>query len=343
MLRRVFVVLAAALPVAQFASAADKLVGGPFVVNAGPNSATVVWILDGAGGKPGLSAQKTTLSGLEPGSAHSHVVPGLADGKVSFRTAPVGPAKFPFVVYGDTRSRHDVHRRVVEAILKVPADFAIHTGDMVADGRVEEQWPVFFSIEKELLSRLAFFPALGNHEHNTPKFYEFFDRSQPYYSFDWGAAHFTMLFSDIDSLPGGGEAKRKFWEEQKRWLEQDLEKSQGASLRFVTIHHPPFSAVKSRQGDTNPTKELVPLYERYKVAAVFSGHDHNYQHHLKNGVHYVVSGGGGAPLYLVDAPLRGITVKAESVENFVQVTVDGRQVRMEARRPNGSLIEGFSF
>ena len=236
-----------------------------------------------------------------------------------------------------------MHRKVVDAILKVPADFVIHTGDLVANGRVEEQWPVFFSIEKELLSRLAFFPALGNHEQNGPKFYEFFDRSQPYYSFNWGAAHFTVLFSDIDNLPGGADARGKFREEQKRWLEQDLEKSQGASLRFVTLHHPPFSAVKSRQGDTNPTKELVPLYERYKVAAVFSGHDHNYQHHLKNGVHYVVSGGGGAPLYAVDGPLPGITVTAERTENFVQVSVDGRQVRMEARRPDGSLIEAFGF
>jgi hypothetical protein len=40
----------------------------------------------------------------------------------------------------------------------------------------------------------------------------------------------------------------------------------------------------------------------YDLTAGFFGHDHNYQHYLKNGVHYVTTGGGGAPLYDVDKP-----------------------------------------
>jgi len=42
---------------------------------------------------------------------------------------------------------------------------------------------------------------------------------------------------------------------------------------------------------------LVPLFEKYGVGAVFSGHDHNYQRVLYNGIEYVVTGGGGSPLY----------------------------------------------
>ncbi len=135
--------LGAALP----AWAAEKLVGGPFVVHTGPKSATVAWII-GAGeailgteeGKadksaPVLRSEKASYTGLEPGTTYYYDALGLDAGRGSFKTAPRGPADFQFVVYGDTRTRHDMHRRVIAAVLKhgMP-DFVMHTGDLVADG-----------------------------------------------------------------------------------------------------------------------------------------------------------------------------------------------------------------
>jgi len=342
MLRRTFVLTVFSSAV-TLAAAADKLTGGPFVVNAGPNSATVVWVLERPGSEAELHAQKITFSGLEPGKKYSYEVLGGGEGKGSFRTAPSGPIKFRFAVYGDTRSRHDVHRAVIAAMLKAAPDFVLHTGDLVADGRATEQWPVFFSIEKELLRNAVIFPAIGNHERNDPKFYEFFDVSKGYYSFDWGAAHFTVLNSDIGNVAKDTEGKESFWEEQRRWLETDLEQSRTAALRFVVFHHPPFTAVKRRQGGKHPVSDLLPLFEQHKVTAVFNGHDHNYQHHVKSGVHYIVTGGGGAPLYEVDAPLEGITKKVERVEHYVTVDVDGRRARLEARAVDGRLIDAIDL
>jgi hypothetical protein len=60
---------------------------------------------------------------------------------------------------------------------------------------------------------------------------------------------------------------------------------------------------------------------------------------LKNGIHYFVTGGGGAPLYDVDAPPPGITKLVESTENFVIVNVNGKKVRIEAKRPNGTTLD----
>jgi len=31
---------------------------------------------------------------------------------------------------------------------------------------------------------------------------------------------------------------------------------------------------------------MEPIFEKYNVSAGFFGHDHNYQHYLKDGVHY---------------------------------------------------------
>jgi hypothetical protein len=331
------------------ARAAGKMVGGPFVVNVGATSATVVWISDaGAGAGPAnapvLHAEKTHYTGLEPGATHHYDVGGGEEGRVSFKTAPIGPADFQFVVYGDTRTRHDVHRRVIAAVLKhgIP-DFVLHTGDLVANGADSALWPVFFEIEHELLSQTAFFPSLGNHERNTQQFYDFFDVTKPYYSFDWGQAHFSVLDSDIGNTAADGSARESFWSEQVRWLKEDLAKSRKADFRFVMAHHPPMTAVARRQGSNPEMTALIPLFEKEHVTAGFFGHDHNYQHYLKNGVHYVITGGGGAPLYDVDQPPSGITRKVISTENFVSVKVTGKSAHMEALALDGSVLDRFDL
>ena len=37
----------------------------------------------------------------------------------------------------------------------------------------------------------------------------------------------------------------------------------------------------------------MPLYRRSGVRLVLSGHEHNFQHSLADGIHYFVTGGGG--------------------------------------------------
>ena len=79
------------------------------------------------------------------------------------------------------------------------------------------------------------------------------------------------------------------------------------------------------------------------MAAGLSGHDHNYQHYLKNGVHYIVSGGGGAPLYDVNRPPAGVTQKVASIENFVVVKVEGKTAHVQAIDINGASIESYDL
>lgn len=276
----------------------------------------------------------TTFNGLQPGTTYAYEF--QANGQTiegSFKTAPVGHAAFRFVVYGDTRSRHEMHQRVADAIVKDAPDFVIHTGDLVASGNDTGLWSKFFSIEHDLLRHAAFFPVIGNHEHNSAQYFTFL-HAKPYYSFDWGSAHFTILDTDFSSIPD----KANFWREQFKWLERDLARNQRADLRFVIFHHPPYSAIKKR-GINEDTVKFVPLFEKYKVQAVFSGHDHAYQRFLQNGVQYIVTGGGGAPLYDVDAPMPGITQKLEKVEHFVDIKVEGKRAAIEALALDGRRID----
>src|SRR5437762_3375894 len=127
-------------------AAAQKIAGGPFVVNATPKSATLVWIVESdqailqfpggpAKSSPSLRVEKTTMTGLQPNTRYDYGVAGKGAGKGWFKTPPAGAEPYTFTVYGDTRTRHDVHRRVIDALVKHGTpDFVLHTGDLVADG-----------------------------------------------------------------------------------------------------------------------------------------------------------------------------------------------------------------
>lgn len=340
----------AGLGATGFLSADQKLAGGPYVINVTPRSATVAWVVDGGsavlstGGKmvkssPALRVEKSQFTGLQPGTTYNYEIPGHPESTGSFRTPPAVGAAFQFVAYGDTRTRNDVHRKVMDAILKYSSpDFVVQTGDMVADGSDSSLWPTFFEIERTLLRKVAYFPALGNHERNDSFFYQFFG-GKAYYSFTWGNAHFTVLDSDVPNVAPTAEARDAFWAEEMRWLEDDLQHSQNAEFRFIVAHHPPMTAVAKRQNDNQHMRALMPMFEKYNVTAGIFGHDHNYQHYLKNSVHYIITGGGGAPLYDVDMPPAGITKKVISTENFVVFKVDGKKLRIEAVEPNGETLD----
>ncbi|HEX6425340.1 MAG TPA: metallophosphoesterase [Acidimicrobiales bacterium] len=77
---------------------------------------------------------------------------------------------------------------------------------------------------------------------------------------------------------------------QRAWLEETLA-SATERWRIVVVHHPPYSA--GYQGSSTDVRDaFAPLFERYGVQLVLSGHDHDYQRSVPiGGVTYVVTGG----------------------------------------------------
>lgn len=84
--------------------------------------------------------------------------------------------------------------------------------------------------------------------------------------------------------------------------------------------------------------DVDSLLRRYRVDLVISGHDHAYERGDDHGLRYIVSGGGGAPLYPRDAR-RGMTVKYAEEYHYVRVDVDTSRVRFTTLRPDGSAID----
>ncbi len=68
--------------------------------------------------------------------------------------------------------------------------------------------------------------------------------------------------------------------------------SDGVRWRIPFAHHPPFSAGPQHY-NTQSMARLLPLFRRAGVQAMFSGHEHNFQHSQVDGIDYFVTGAGG--------------------------------------------------
>src|SRR5205807_7111652 len=88
----------------------------------------------------------------------------LVDDSV-FRTDDPSRSAYTFLLIGDSGSGGHNQLDVRDAMLKTPVDFMIHTGDMIyEDGLPEDFNPEFFTPYRELLRRVVFWPTLGNHD-----------------------------------------------------------------------------------------------------------------------------------------------------------------------------------
>jgi acid phosphatase len=128
---------------------------------------------------------------------------------------------------------------------------------------------------------------------------------------------------------------------QTRWLTRTLARRSGFR-RIVTFHHPPYTC-GGHLGSATVRKAWVPLFERYGIRLVLSGHDHNYQRFERNGITYVVHGGGGAGLYKLRACPRGYPrrLAARVGWGFLHLGVGSEGIEIQVLDLAGSAIDRF--
>lgn len=330
---------------------------GPYLQGLAPTSVTLRWEgseaaaglvrVKGPGGTlqeyPTLAAAFHTvdLTGLVAATSYTYTVRvgEVTSPEGRFTTAPAGGKAMSFLVYGDNRSDDRAHQAVVKAMLGAPSDFLVHTGDMVAEGDNEDDWRRFFAIETPLLRDRCVFACVGNHEmigKNVDRYLRYFQVSgagKPslFYTVRWANARFFFLnaFADWAAC------------DDRTWLEQELSRAdteEGLDHRFVVMHHGPYSS-GYHGSNVDFCRPGLPAYlADHKVTMVFAGHDHMYERGENNGVRYILSGGGGAPLYKVDRAHPGARA-IETVHHFVEVKIEGKVVRTNARRLDGSSMD----
>jgi hypothetical protein len=126
---------------------------------------------------------------------------------------------------------------------------------------------------------------------------------------------------------------------QTRWLDNRLSAA-GPPVRVVVFHQPAWSC--SRHGSTPAVDaRWVPVLERHRVTLVLSGHDHNYQRFTStHGVTYIVTGGGGAPLYpLASGCPTPHRAAAASRHHFTAVEATATHVTVTAVGEDDSVLD----
>lgn len=339
------------------AAAAGPIAKGPWITRVTPTSAVVDVELSPPGplsieldgprrvveSREPKSLHAVTLDGLTPKTRYTYVVrSGAAERIGTFSTPPRDDdaADFHFLVYGDNRTDDAAHASVVRAMTAAPSEFLVHTGDLVGNGGKPEHWQTFFDIEAPLLGSRPFFSAVGNHElvdKSGVAYATYFAERVPPRAEElartvrWGSARFFFLNGMVSFTSSF----------QRSWLEKALSEADaepGLRWRIVVAHHGPWSSGPHGGNDRMLEGKVPELMRAHHVDIVFSGHDHLYERGVGDGLPFVVSGGGGAPVYEIKQRVSQ-SRRAESVRHFVDVAVSDASLRLTATRVDGTIIE----
>ena len=235
-----------------------------------------------------------------------------------------------FVVYGDTRTNTDVHHQIVDEMMDYNLEFVINTGDLVADGRNWTQWETFESIIKPIRDAgIEYYPVIGNHEQwnsggksNYIRIFNF----TGYYSFERNGINFVVVNLYEDYKPNST---------QYEWFKDEINDEKPT---IVAMHEPHFKA--NHEGNEGVREYLIPLIESYGVDAVFYGHTHIFGLRQENGIYYIVTGGGGAPLYSPNDTNLNVSFKEH---HFIYLEKNGDMLEADVVSINGSILYEFSI
>jgi len=293
-----------------------------------------------------------TLSQLKPLTLYYYKVKcGISTKEGTFFTGVNYDASFRFAVYGDSRSNPRMHKKIAQGILAQNPDFILHVGDIVPDGSKQDKWKKhFFKPLADVIAHIPIFPSVGNHEKGSQFYFRYFSlpqgsserkgrHNESWYSFDYGNSHFVALDSNREYKRGS---------QQYRWLKRDLRTSK-AKWKFVFFHHPPYNSGAHKS--LLPLRDaLTPLFRKYGVDMVFSGHAHTYERTYpikafakpkSHPIIYVVTGGGAAKLHNITPGLW--TASSALIHHFCLVEISGDNLTFRALDEHHQILDTFSI
>jgi len=211
-----------------------------------------------------------------------------AHGAAPKLTLPLKEGSLRFAVIGDTGSGTEKQREVGDMMVQYhqafPFEFVLMMGDNLYGGEAPQDFEKKFAEPYKALldQKIKFYATLGNHDLALQTHYENFNMNgKEYYRFKKGNVAFYSLNSNYMD------------KKQVQWLEDELSRDT-SEWKVCFFHHPPYSSAKKHGSDSQLRDVVEPIFVKYGVDVVLTGHDHVYERiKPQKGIYYFVSGAGG--------------------------------------------------
>jgi predicted MPP superfamily phosphohydrolase len=241
-----------------------------------------------------------------------------------------------FAVVGDTGTggsdQYAVGKQLMNFKPKFPFEFAIMLGDNLYGGQNPKDFSKKFELPyKPLLdAKVKFYAALGNHDNPNQRMYKDFNMNgERYYSFKPSLTAGVRFFA-LDS--------NYMDPKQVEWFEKELAAS-GSDWKIAYFHHPPYAS-GMHGSDEILKKQLEPLFVKYGVNVVFTGHEHFYERiKPQKGIQYFVEG-SSAKLRKGDINPTSLTAFGyDSGYTFMLVEIVGDELFFQTITAQGQTID----
>lgn len=310
-----------------------------------------------------------SFTGLAPGTAYAYRVGTGRNASewFIFKTAVKSNDPFTFLFFGDSQiGSKSLFARVIRQAYQSTPDAAIlvFAGDLIDGGLGstpnDEEWGDWHAAACFITGGIPVLAAPGNHEYYDPVVRHNRDLNRYWragftlpengpsgleetaYSTDYQGVRFIIINSD-EMIKN-----EVFVRSQTEWVE-GLLRDNPCRWTVMVFHHPIYSTAANR--DNKVIREnLKPLFDRYGVDLVLTGHDHTYARGMmipergtmnrgKVGPVYVVSV-SGSKQYKQDAD-KWWEVGLTNSQLWQRVTIDGNRLIYQAYDAAGNIVDQF--
>ncbi|HEX5614066.1 MAG TPA: metallophosphoesterase [Acidimicrobiia bacterium] len=248
---------------------------------------------------------------------------------------PAAEAALHIAVLGDVGDSGSRLAATADAVARIdgsdPFDSVLLLGDNVypAGDPKRLQTTVFQPFAPELDHGAALLAILGNHDVRDGH------ADSQVAALGMPGRWWARTFDDV--LVVGLDSNATDDPDQLAWLEETLAAS-AARWKIVAVHHPPYSA--GYQGSDHGVRDrFSPLFARYGVQLVLSGHEHDYQRSVPiDGVTYVITGGASGTRRTGE---RDFTAVSFSWHHFVDLHVFADRAVLRAVNQSGRVADEF--
>ena len=270
------------------------------------------------------------------GANHRASAPTTPDVVPTVTGSPVA-GDFSFAVIGDFgtggAAQMAIARRMCKWRQHHPFDIVITTGDNIYPDGAPSRFKSEFVRPYHCLRRrgVEFHASLGNHDAITRRGNPEVANSK----FGMGGHNYVYRAGGVRFVVADSNAL------SRRWLRKALTADEGDRWTVPVFHFPVYSPGTGHGSTPGYRPGLPRMFRRKGVDLVLNGHDHIYSVTKSlGGIRYVVTGGGGGPLY--GCTDRSYVAKCKAVNHFLYVTATAEEISVEAVPASGPPIHSFS-